>query len=143
MSSSELKAPDALRKAQKMAHLLDSAIGIPFTKIRFGLDSILGLVPGLGDLVGVALSAHIIRLAAQVGAPLSLRITMIRNAIFDFLIGLIPFIGDISDIFYKANRKNIRLLESWWVNTHHEQISKQAAGHLTEWQKSTEPGKYD
>lgn len=134
--ATDLKAPGALRKAQKMANILDTAIGIPFTKIRFGLDSILGLVPGVGDLVGAALSAHIIRLAGQMGAPKSLRITMIRNSFFDFLIGLIPFIGDISDIFYKANRKNIRLLESWWVNTHHKQLKTQTAEHLETWQKN-------
>ena len=119
-----LKAPAALRKAQKMAHLLDTAVGIPFTKIRFGLDSILGLVPGLGDLATAAMSAHIIHLS-------------VRNAIFDFLIGLIPFVGDISDIFYKANRKNIRLLENWWVKTHHQTLKSQAAEHLSRWDKES------
>ncbi|GAC25900.1 hypothetical protein GMES_3623 [Paraglaciecola mesophila KMM 241] len=132
-----LKAPAALRKAQKMAHLLDTAVGIPFTKIRFGLDSILGLVPGLGDLATAVMSAHIIHLAGQMGAPKTLRIAMVRNAIFDFLIGLIPFVGDISDIFYKANRKNIRLLENWWVKTHHQTLKSQAAEHLSRWDKES------
>jgi hypothetical protein len=136
-TGSDLQAPIALRKAQKMANMLDSAIGIPFTKIRFGLDSILGLVPGLGDVVGLALSAHIIRLAGQMDAPKSLRIAMVRNSSYDFLIGLIPVIGDISDIFYKANLKNIRLLESWWVKTHHKQLKVQAAEHLEKWQQTT------
>lgn len=136
-ASPEVKAPHALRKAQKLAHLLDSAIGIPFTRFRFGLDSILGLIPGLGDVVTVGLSGHIIHLAGQMGAPVTLRAAMVRNAIFDFLIGLIPFVGDISDVFYKGNRKNIRLLESWWVSTHHEQLQNQTAEHLANWRKET------
>ena len=143
MATTDLKAPKALRKAQKMAHILDSAIAIPFTKIRFGLDGIIGLIPGLGDMVGMALSAHIVHLAGQMGAPKSLRIAMIRNAIFDFLIGLIPFVGDISDIFYKANRKNIRLLESWWVKTHHKTLKIQAEEHLQTWQATAKHDESD
>ncbi|QHJ12047.1 hypothetical protein FX988_02289 [Paraglaciecola mesophila] len=143
VDSSEVKAPQALRRAQKLAHMLDTAVGIPFTKIRFGLDSLLGLIPGVGDLVTVGLSAHIIHLAGQMGAPMSLRVAMVRNAVFDFLIGLIPFVGDISDIFYKGNRKNIRLLETWWVSTHHKQLSHQTAEHLAKWEKEAKSGEYD
>jgi hypothetical protein len=141
--SIEIKAPHALRRAQKLAHILDTAVGIPFTKFRFGLDSLLGLIPGVGDLVTFGLSAHIIHLAGQMGAPMSLRAAMVKNAVFDFLIGLIPFIGDISDIFYKANRKNIRLLETWWVNTHHQQLKIQTAERLNKWDKEAQANKYD
>ncbi|MGY0579747.1 MAG: DUF4112 domain-containing protein [Paraglaciecola chathamensis] len=141
--SAEIKAPHALRRAQKLAHMLDTAVGIPFTKIRFGLDSLLGLIPGVGDLVTVGLSAHIIHLAGQMGAPMSLRAAMVKNAVFDFLIGLIPFVGDISDIFYKGNRKNIRLLETWWVSTHQKQLKNQTAEMVDKWEKETTKGKYD
>ena len=123
--------------------MLDTAVGIPFTKIRFGLDSLLGLIPGVGDLVTVGLSAHIIHLAGQMGAPMSLRAAMVKNAVFDFLIGLIPFVGDISDIFYKGNRKNIRLLETWWVSTNHQQLKNQTAEMVDKWEKETTKGKYD
>ena len=77
------------------------------------------------------------------GAPMSLRAAMVKNAVFDFLIGLIPFVGDISDIFYKGNRKNIRLLETWWVSTNHQQLKNQTAEMVDKWEKETTKGKYD
>jgi len=90
--------------------LLDEAFVIPGTSIRFGIDGIIGLVPGLGDVFAGILSL-LIPLAAWVrGIPYITLIRMLTNVSIGLLIGTIPFFGDAFDIFWKANRRNYRLL---------------------------------
>jgi len=98
--------------------LLDEAFRIPGTGIRFGLDGIIGLVPGLGDAVAGALSL-IIPLAAWVrGVPYVTLIRMLANVAIGLLIGTIPVVGDAFDIFWKANLRNYRLLTQSITNPH-------------------------
>lgn len=102
-----------LQRIRKLSRLMDSAFGIPGTKFRIGLDPIMGLVPGLGDLVGAAFSGYIILLAVQLGIPGSDIRKMIFNAGIETVIGEIPLIGDLFDAYYKANLRNVAILEEY------------------------------
>jgi len=99
---------DALRR---WAVLLDSAFRIPGTGIRFGLDAIIGLIPGLGDLSTPAFAALLLLQAVRMRLPVVVQARMVLNAAFDMLIGLVPILGDLADIGWKANLKNLALLE--------------------------------
>jgi len=99
------------RRLARLAWLLDNAIEIPGTRFRIGLDPIVGLIPGLGDLLGVLASSYIVREAARLGAPPSVLTRMAFNVALDGLIGLVPFVGDVFDAVWKANLRNYRLLE--------------------------------
>lgn len=79
--------------------------------VKFGLDSILGLIPGAGDLVALALSLYLLWIGHQAGLGWDKKLSMIKNIVLDFLIGGIPIIGDIADIFYKANTRNLAILK--------------------------------
>jgi hypothetical protein len=90
--------------------VLDDAIGIPGTRLRFGIDPIVGLVPGLGDLLGGAASAYIILEAARAGAPASVLLRMAVNVGIDTIVGSIPVLGDLFDFAWKSNARNVTLL---------------------------------
>lgn len=98
---------------RKLATLMDRAFTLPGTKIQFGWDSILGLIPGLGDTAGLAVSGYIVTMARQLGAPRWMVAMMVWNIFIDWLIGLVPFLGDIFDVGWKANIRNIELLEKY------------------------------
>jgi hypothetical protein len=103
-----------LRRLRRLSHLLDNAIPIPGTPWRFGLDPVLGLLPGAGDFLGTAFSAYIVLEAARIGIPRSLLGQMVINILLDTVIGSVPIVGDIADATWKANAKNIELLETYW-----------------------------
>ncbi|MEQ8536013.1 MAG: DUF4112 domain-containing protein [Coleofasciculus sp. D1-CHI-01] len=103
-----------LRRLRRLSHLLDNAIPIPGTPWRFGLDPVLGLLPGAGDFLGTAFSAYIVIEAARIGIPRSLLGQMVINILLDTVIGSVPVVGDIADATWKANAKNIELLETYW-----------------------------
>lgn len=107
-----LSAPnnDSLRRVQMLAVLLDEAIRIPGTSIRFGIDPIVGLIPGLGDVLGAVASAYIILEAARLGAPASVLLRMTINVGVDTLVGSLPVVGDAFDFAWKSNTRNARLL---------------------------------
>lgn len=96
-----------------LARVLDEAIRIPGTNIRIGLDAILGLIPGGGDVAGGLFSAIIMLQAARVGAPAAVLARMLGNVVIDTAVGSIPLLGDVFDFAWRANSKNVRLLESW------------------------------
>ncbi|MEZ2240681.1 DUF4112 domain-containing protein [Microcoleus sp.] len=100
-----------LNRIRKFSRLMDTAIGIPGTKFRIGLDPIIGLVPGAGDLVDTAFSAYLIYLATRFKLPPKTFGKMIYNISLEAVIGSIPLIGDIFDAFYKSNIRNLALLE--------------------------------
>jgi hypothetical protein len=100
-----------LRRARALARILDSAVGVPGTPLRIGLDAVLGLIPGAGDIVGAALSGYIVLTAARNGAPGSVLGRMLLNVVLDTVIGAVPVLGDLFDIGYKSNMKNVELLE--------------------------------
>ncbi len=101
-----------LKRMRQLSQLLDSAIVIPGTKQRIGLDPILGLIPGGGDTVSAALSSYIIIEAARMGLPRPALIQMVLNIIIDTVVGSVPVLGDIFDVFSKANLRNMRIVES-------------------------------
>lgn len=101
------------RKAEaldRLAHWLDDRFAIPGTNIRFGLDGLLGLVPGIGDTATSLVSVYLVYEARRIGVPRRTIARMLINVLLDWAIGLIPLLGDVFDIAYKANRRNIRLL---------------------------------
>jgi hypothetical protein len=103
--------PAALDALRRWAVLLDSAFRIPGTGIRFGLDAIIGLIPGIGDISTPAFAALLLLQAVRMRLPVVVQARMVLNAAFDMLIGLVPILGDLADIGWKANLKNLALLE--------------------------------
>lgn len=100
-----------LKRLRRLTRLLDDAVRIPGTKYRVGLDSLIGLVPGAGDIVGGALSAYIIYEASRLGVSRLTLARMFSNVAVDLLLGSVPVAGDIFDVAWKANRKNMDLLD--------------------------------
>ncbi len=100
-----------LAQLRRMAWWLDEAIPIPGTSLRFGLDPIMGLVPGLGDAIGLILGGWIVVEAWRRGVPRLVLLRMVRTLALDGLVGTIPILGDILDVRIKANRRNIERLE--------------------------------
>ncbi len=129
----EGKAPKALLKAQKLANLLDTAVKLPFIPIRIGLDSIVGLIPGAGDALMLFVSLRIVWLGKSLGMPKALIAQMVKNSAIDFGLGFIPSVGDIVDIFYKANQKNVRIMERWWISENKHEVDKVTQKALSEW----------
>lgn len=102
---------DRLERLRRLGYLLDNSIPIPGTGYRIGLETVVGLVPGLGDLVGGGFSAWIILQAARLGAPPSLLARMGWNLLVDTAVGAVPLLGDLFDAGFKANLRNLALLE--------------------------------
>jgi len=98
---------------QQLARLLDAAVRVPGTNIRFGLDALLGLIPGAGDIAGGLLSSFIIAKAANLGAPRSVLARMVMNVAIDSIVGAVPILGDIFDVGWKSNTRNAALLERY------------------------------
>jgi hypothetical protein len=101
----------SLERIKRLAWLLDNSIGIPGTRWRIGLDPLFGLIPGLGDLVGAAFSGWILLQAERLGASRHTLLRMLWNGVVETVIGAIPLLGDIFDAAWKANAKNVVLLE--------------------------------
>ena len=104
-----------------LAWLLDSSIPLPGTRFTIGLDAIIGVVPFLGDLIGVLLSSIIVAEAGRMGAPRTLLLRMAFNLALDGLVGMVPLLGDAFDAAWKANQKNVRLLNAWLDHPHRAQ----------------------
>lgn len=101
-----------LNRIRKLSRLMDTAIRIPVIGVRIGLDPIIGLIPGAGDLVSTAFSAYIIYLATQLGLPNPMIRKMLFNIGLEAVVGSVPLIGDLFDAFYKSNIRNLALLET-------------------------------
>lgn len=97
-------------RMEKLAWVLDGAIPVPGTGLRFGLDSIIGLIPGVGDVIGLLLGAAILYEGVRVGAPRGLMVRMLRNSVLDALMGVVPLLGDVADFAFRSNQRNARLL---------------------------------
>jgi hypothetical protein len=100
-----------IERIRKVTQLMDEAFEVPGTNYRVGWDSIIGLVPVLGDLVTAGISAWIIHEANQQGISRWQMMRMLGNVGIDFTIGLIPGLGDLADAAFKANSKNLKILE--------------------------------
>ena len=100
-----------MERLRRLGNLLDNSIPIPGTGFRFGIDSLIGLVPGVGDFVGGALSLYIVVEAARLGVPKPLLLRMGYNVAVDALVGSVPVLGDLFDAGYKANLRNLALVQ--------------------------------
>jgi Domain of unknown function (DUF4112) len=103
--------PASLARLRNLSFWLDNAISIPGTKFRFGLDPIIGLLPGGGDTAGLLLSSYIVLEAAKLGASKSVLSSMAFNILLETIAGIVPFFGDFFDATWKSNARNLRLLE--------------------------------
>ncbi len=99
-----------LGRLNAIARRMDYAFRIPFVGVRLGWDSILGLVPGVGDALALAPAGYIVKEAHRMGASNSVLARMGANIGIDFLIGTVPLIGDVFDVAWKANSRNVALL---------------------------------
>jgi hypothetical protein len=108
-----VNSPTERTRLRDLARVLDEAIRIPGTNIRIGLDALLGLLPGGGDIAGGVFSGLIILQATRAGAPTALLSRMLGNVLVDVVVGAIPLLGDVFDVAWRANTRNVRLLESW------------------------------
>ncbi|AWN34843.1 DUF4112 domain-containing protein [Methylobacterium radiodurans] len=107
-------SPEAsLVRLEALAHLLDSAFLIPGINRRVGVEAVIGLVPIIGDIAGMAISSYIVYEARRLGAPRWLIGRMALNVAFDGAVGVVPLAGDLFDAAFKANRRNVRLLRRW------------------------------
>jgi hypothetical protein len=104
-------AEDRLETLRGLVRLLDGAVRIPGTSFRFGLDALIGLVPGIGDVAGAALSGFVVLAAIRVGVPAAVLLRMLLNVGIDMAIGAVPLAGDLFDFAWRANARNLALLE--------------------------------
>ena len=102
-----------LARLQRFSRWTDSRFRIPLTRIDVGIEALIGLIPGVGDLAGLVLAGYVLVEAQRVGAPPRLLGRMLVHILVDALGGLVPVLGDWFDILYKANTRNTRLLENW------------------------------
>lgn len=108
-----MPSEETRERLNRLAWLLDSSIPIPGTRFTVGLDAIIGLVPVVGDLIGVALSSYILHEARNMGVSKAVLMRMAFNVAVEGVVGIVPFAGDVFDAAYKANQRNVRLLNAW------------------------------
>lgn len=99
-----------LERLDRFSYLLDNSIRLPVLNYRIGVDALIGLIPGIGDLIGVALSSYVVFEAARYGLHWATLFRMVVNVVLEGIIGAIPIIGDLFDATFKANARNVRLL---------------------------------
>ena len=109
-TQSSMSREARIARIDALASLLDTAILVPGTNIRFGLDALIGLVPGIGDAITTVLSLYIVNEARALGAPPLLVARMVANVALDGVVGAVPLVGDAFDVAFRANRRNMKLL---------------------------------
>jgi hypothetical protein len=105
--------PDHLRRLRRLAgiaRLMDTAIGIPGTSIRFGADSVFGLIPVIGDAGGALVGLYIVNEARKLGLPPAKLTRMLGNVAADSVLGSVPLAGDVFDLFFKSHRRNVKMI---------------------------------
>lgn len=108
----------------RIAYLMDNQFRFPGTKFRFGLDPLLNLIPFAGDMAGMVISAGLLLALARKGASNKLVVLMSLNVLLDATIGAIPIIGQIFDFFFKANSRNIKLMQEHYIENKHQGSGK-------------------
>lgn len=101
-----------VNRLRRMCQLLDSAFAVPGTGFRVGLDTLVGLIPGIGDVTTAGFSLYMIHRARQLGVRKRTVVRMLGNVAIDTVIGTVPLVGDLFDAAWKANSKNLKLLEA-------------------------------
>jgi hypothetical protein len=119
MSKQQTPLPQGLKGLDFLARWMDSKFVIPGINFRFGLDGLLGLIPGVGDLSTFAVSGYLVLLMAKNGASGYVLSRMIFNIVIDAALGAIPVIGDAFDFVHKANTKNMKLMREYYVEGRH------------------------
>ena len=114
------KAAPSLQNLSVLAKLMDSQFKIPGTNIKFGLDALIGLIPGVGDFATFLISGYMVTVLASNGASGFVLARMVLNVIIDSLFGAIPILGDIFDVAFKANQRNITLMQQHYVEGRHK-----------------------
>jgi hypothetical protein len=109
-NAAAMSRAELLARLTRIASAMDTVFRIPFTNIRFGADALLGLVPGAGDMAGLAVQGYALYVARQLGLPRKLMVKLFANAAIDMTIGAIPVVGDVFDVFFKSNTRNLRLI---------------------------------
>jgi hypothetical protein len=104
----------AVERIDRLSRLLDVAFAIPGTRIRFGVEALLRVIPGIGDAAASALSCWVLFEAARLGVPRSLLVRMIANVLVEGIAGTVPVAGDLFDVAWRANRRNVRLLRDYF-----------------------------
>ncbi|MFZ1386158.1 MAG: DUF4112 domain-containing protein [Thiolinea sp.] len=104
------------KKLDNLAWLLDNSIKIPGTSWKIGLDGILGLIPGVGDLAAGGLSTYILYQAVKLKVPKAILARMTLNILLESVIGVIPVVGDLFDFIFKANQRNVDLMRQYVLN---------------------------
>lgn len=99
-----------LRRMRGLARLMDTALRIPGTRVSLGADSVLGLVPGIGDFAAAAVSLVIVNEARRLGVPNDKLVRMLFNVGFDTVAGSVPVLGDVFDVYFKSNHRNLQLV---------------------------------
>lgn len=110
---SPLDAAARLTRLRRLAWLLDGQFGLPGTRFRFGVNSVLGLAPVAGDVLLGVVSLYIVHQARALGAPNALLTRMLANVAIEVVGGSVPIVGDLFDMAFKANLRNLSLLEGW------------------------------
>ncbi len=117
--SKQLQLERDLQRLEVLTDLLDSRFTIPGSRIRFGLDFLIGLIPFAGDVVTFAISGMLVAFMVRHGASGELLARMIGNILLDAILGSIPLIGDVFDLQFKANRRNLKLLKAYHERGRH------------------------
>lgn len=131
-----------MRRVERIAWILDSAWRVPGTQIRLGVDSALGLIPGVGDVASMAISGVLFREAVKLEADTSVLIKMVGNIGIDALVGIVPVFGDLFDVAFRANAKNAKLLREHLAEKHGLEVFETAEANVVEGRvvKPTEAG---
>jgi Domain of unknown function (DUF4112) len=106
-----------LERLDWLANILDVAFVVPGTNIRFGVEAILRLVPGIGDAAASALSVYVLYEASRLGIPKTLLARMVVNVVIEGLAGAVPVAGDVFDVAWRANRRNVALLREYFARS--------------------------
>ncbi|MBY0406023.1 MAG: DUF4112 domain-containing protein [Cyanobacteria bacterium] len=117
----EGKEPIEITRVKAWANLMDSCWTIPIINKKFGLDPLIGLIPGLGDVLSVLLSGYIVYVAYQLKLSRWVMLQMVLNLVIDTSVGIIPVVGDIIDMSWKSNQKNAKLLEKAYYKQYYPQ----------------------
>jgi hypothetical protein len=102
-----------LARLEAIAKLLDVAFILPGTKIRYGIDGLIGLIPIVGDIITTAISLWLVREARALGAPWHITARMLANVAVDGVVGIVPLAGDAFDVMFRANVRNVKMLKKW------------------------------
>ena len=114
-SADSLRDPERQR-LDALADLLDNKFNSPGTSWRFGLDSIIGLIPYVGDLAGLAVSGYLFSILMRRGAGPIIMLRMLGNMLLDAMVGAIPILGDLFDFGWKANRRNVDMIQKYYAS---------------------------